>query len=129
MDKKDFPYDQTHKAIPLETAIGVTVRCEDGELRLVERIVHCAGSFQFAVINEDLEGGKEGSLVHLLKLFAQLRGAPEPSASELHQFDEIAKSFDFEYKKPGEGDGIFARPAKKKKNHSKSWFANKEGKT
>lgn len=97
LKKEDFPYDKTHQAIELKEAIGKEVLCEDGTIRKVESIVHCAGSFGFAVINEDLEAERTGFMVHLLKLFSQLRGQPPPSEEDLKKFDEIAKSFDFEY--------------------------------
>lgn len=95
--KEDFPYDPKHVAIPLEKAIGLEIQCEDGEIRKVESIVHCAGSFQYAVINENLEGDREGHLIHLLKLFCILRGVGSPTPEEIAQFDEIAKSFTYEY--------------------------------
>jgi hypothetical protein len=127
--KEDFPYDKSHIAIPLADAIGKWLTCEDGIRRQVECIVHCAGSFQFAVINEDINTEKDGHLVHLLKMFHEMRNQPPPSDEEIQKFDEIAKSFSYEYvgKK---GEGLFKRPAPQgKAKHSKSWFLPKGGKS
>lgn len=90
--------DPTHIYKNLQEAVGKEILCEDGVVRLVTKIQHSAGNFKFALVNENDQDG--GYLVHLYKLFAQLRNEPEPPADLLAQFDKICDSFFYEYKKP-----------------------------
>lgn len=105
--------DPNHTYKLLQDAVGKKILCEDRTVRLVEKICHSTGNFKYALVNENDETG--GFLVHILKLFGQLRNEV-PSEEYIQLFDSIVDSFHYEYKKP---------EAPKKKSGKKKTFQGK----
>lgn len=95
----------------LQNFLGQILTCEDGEKRRVFTVLP-SSDFAYFLINSG--SGSEGHRVHLLSATREISGNPRPSLDEIRKFNEIAKSFEIEWK--GHQDpGAFEWQSQKKK--------------